>query len=105
MDQYKKYLVSGDMADLGVSGLQAQSGKDPKVFEGRAMIAGNVCLNRLHGIVYPLFALAGAVQQAESIPTVDVAYSTTLDTPEVLTTQDVGGLNPTAALIHHINKG
>jgi len=69
------------------------------------MIAGNVCLNRLHGIVYPLFSLAGATQQVENVPTVDVAYSTVLDTPEVLTTQDVGGLNPTAALIHQISGG
>lgn len=37
--------------------MKEQDGKPTQVFEARAMIAGNVCMNRTHGIVYPLFVL------------------------------------------------
>ncbi|MDD2892140.1 MAG: hypothetical protein PHQ95_04190 [Candidatus Gracilibacteria bacterium] len=59
MDAYISYLISGDINILGVSGLSLQPGKESRVFEGRAMIAGNVCLNRLFGITYPSFSPQG----------------------------------------------
>ena len=34
-----------------------QGNKGTKIFEGRAMIAGNICMNRMHGIIYPAFEL------------------------------------------------
>lgn len=48
-------------------------GKEPSFFEGRAMIAGNVCINRLHGIVYPLFEIGGKTQVASPLPQIEEA--------------------------------
>lgn len=87
MNQYITYLASGKIKDLGVPGLILQPGKEPKVFEGRAMIAGNVCLNRLYGIVYPAFTLGGVTQ--EVAPVVPADYSTPLNEVSVNTLQSV----------------
>lgn len=87
MNQYVAYLASGKIEDLGVPGLVLQPGKEPKIFEGRAMIAGNVCLNRLYGIVYPAFMLGGVTQ--EVAPVVPADYSTPLNEVSVNTLQSV----------------
>ncbi len=57
LEKYSEYLKDGKIGRLGVPGLQIQEGKGTKIFEGRAMVAGNVCMNRMHGIVYPVFEL------------------------------------------------
>ena len=54
-------------------------------------INGNVCINRLYGIVYPAFALGGVKQ--ESIPTVSMEYGTPLNAIGVTTTQTAVGLS------------
>lgn len=84
-ENYIKYLAYGDINMLGVPGLELQTGKEPKVFEGRAMIAGNVCLNRLYGIVYPAFTLNKVSQE------VTTAMSVPLNDLSVETTQSVAG--------------
>lgn len=45
------------------------------------MIAGNVCLNRTHGIVYPLFETATQKQSADTVVSLD--YSTPTKVTEV----------------------
>lgn len=64
IQKYVDYLKTGYISKLGVPELQLQDGKGTKVFEGRAMVAGNVCMNRMHGIVYPAFQLADGDRQA-----------------------------------------
>lgn len=91
MDQYIAYLASGDITKLGVPGLNVQPGKEPKVFEGRAMIAGNVCLNRLYGVVYPAFVFGSAAQ--EVVPPVSMDMSTSLNVEGVETTTSDLGVN------------
>lgn len=66
IQKYVDYLKTGDISKLGVPELQLQDGKGTKVFEGRAMVAGNVCMNRMHGIVYPAFQLADGGRQGIS---------------------------------------
>lgn len=70
LDQYKQYLITGDISKLGVAKLTAI--KAPAFFEGRALIAGNVCVNRLHGIIYPTFELNGVTQGITPPPQIDV---------------------------------
>lgn len=71
-----------------------KAGFEPKVFEGRAMIAGNVCLNRLYGIIYPSFMLGGIPQQVPPVITAD--RSTPLNGVNVATTTTDIGVNPIA---------
>lgn len=66
LEQYKAYLVSGDIAKLGVLGLTET--KKPVFFEARAMIQGNVCMNRMHGIGYPVLGFPGAPAQPVDLP-------------------------------------
>lgn len=101
IEQYVSYLTTGDLSRLGVAGLQVQIGKEPKVFEGRAMIAGNVCLNRLYGIVYPAFIIGGVKQ--EVTPTVSSEYSTPLNETKVSTLQTAVGVN-TLGVIKHVTE-
>lgn len=58
--EYITYLKTGDIAPLAqkVPGLALQDGKDTKVFESRAMIAGNACANRSYHIAYPAFSIS-----------------------------------------------
>lgn len=102
-EQYKQYLINGNIDALWVSGLQVQSGKEMKIFEGRAMISGNICLNRLHGIVYPLFSLTGVVQQADNVAIVD--YSTPLNKEEADIKQTAAGVNAAWVVAKTINNG
>lgn len=84
LDQYKQYLITSDISKLGVAKLTAT--KTPAFFEGRALIAGNVCVNRLHGIIYPSFELNGVTQGVTPPPQIDVTE--TLSTSETMT---IGG--------------
>lgn len=70
LDQYKQYLITSDISKLGVAKLT--SIKAPAFFEGRALIAGNVCVNRLHGIIYPTFELNGVTQGVTPPPQIDI---------------------------------
>jgi GH24 family phage-related lysozyme (muramidase) len=95
VDEYVAYLKTGKIEEFqSVKGLQLQEGKGTKVFEARAMIAGNVCMNRTYGIVYPAFELAGiAKKQDISIPaTLD--YSTPTNMSSVEARQSALGLSP-----------
>jgi hypothetical protein len=100
-DQYVAYLKSANIADLHVSGLELQADKWTKVFEARAMIAGNVCLNRTHGIVYPLFAInvpgqPPVTQSANAVATLD--YTTPTNYSGVEARQSALGLSPIGAI-------
>lgn len=75
-----------------------QKGKETQIFEGRAMISGNVCMNKIYGIVYPLFSFSGSSQKADMVPVVDVAYTTPLNEVNIATNTTDGGLSPLALL-------
>jgi hypothetical protein len=66
LEQYKEYLVTGNVSKLGISGLTET--KKPIFFEGRAMIQGNVCINRIHGIGYPVLGFPGSPAQPVFLP-------------------------------------
>ncbi|MBC7498302.1 hypothetical protein H7170_01535 [Candidatus Gracilibacteria bacterium] len=106
--KYTNYLKSGNIADLGVPGLQLQEGKGTKVFEARARIAGNLCLNRTHGIVFPLFGLPPSAgnppvrQGVESVATLD--YTTPTKENDVTTRKSALGGSPVAALVNQLTK-
>jgi len=80
--QYRDYLITGDISKLGVEKLTAN--KAPAFFEGRALIAGNVCVNRLHGIIYPTFSINGKSQGIVPPPQIDATE--TVSTTETITT-------------------
>lgn len=66
------------------------------------MIAGNVCLNRTHGIVYPLFAIdipgkPPATQNANAVATLD--YTTPTNYSSVEARQSALGLSPVGAIL------
>jgi|GEM_PF-3582125 len=98
---YVSYLKSGNVNDLKIPELHPQEGKGTKVFEARAMIAGNVCLNRTHGIVYPLFEIkkngTTIVQSSESVVTLD--YTTPTNISSVEARQSALGLSPVGAIL------
>lgn len=103
IDQYINYLVSGNIQDLGnIPGLKLVKGKGPQVFEGRAMIAGNVCINRLYGITYPSFTINSTTQTGA--PVVSVDSSTVLNEVNVATTTTDGGINPIAVFANKVKK-
>ena len=76
--------------------------KTAKVFEGRAMIAGNVCMNRMHGLVYPRFSLSaktGPITQPTDIIEIKDGYSVPLNKEYVDTSLGALGINPVAAAL------
>ena len=104
VEQYVDYLKSGDTAVFGIEWLVAD--KTAKVFEGRAMIAGNVCMNRMHGIIYPQFSIRtpkGLIPQPVEPVDVKDWYSEPLNAEYVDTTRGALGLNPIAAALR-LNK-
>lgn len=60
------------------------------------MIAGNVCLNRLYGIIYPAFVLGGTKQPIP--PVVSFDSSTLLNEVTTTTTTSDIAINPIAVL-------
>lgn len=99
MITYTAYLSTGEPANLGVEGLALQPGREAKIFEGRAMIAGNVCMNKIYGIAYPLFSLPGvSLQKADPVVVVDVAYATPLNEVNIASNTTDGGATPLALL-------
>jgi hypothetical protein len=78
LEQYVTYLKTGKIEALWVKWLTEQDRKGAQVFEARAMIAGNVCMNRTHGIVYPLFELPvdGKPVSQSAAPMASLDYTT-----------------------------
>lgn len=98
IQKYVDYLKTGEIGKLGVPELQVQKGKEMRVFEGRAMVAGNVCMNRMHGIVYPAFELTDGGRQG--IPPVGTMDATAqLNAMGVDLVQSSVGINPVAAAL------
>lgn len=65
------------------------------------MIAGNVCMNRIHGIGYPVFELPGTTPDAPSAkqpvsPAGTMDASASLDVSSVETRQSALGISPLA---------
>jgi hypothetical protein len=50
VSKYIQYLKDGNISTLGVPGLSVQAGKETKIIEARAMVAGNICLNATYAI-------------------------------------------------------
>lgn len=100
-ENYIKYLKSDNIANLWVPWLMLQPGKGTKVFEARAMIAGNICMNRTHGIIYPLFQLQwkeGEIIPQKANPAASLDYTTPTTVSSVEARQSALGLS-TLALI------
>lgn len=92
LEQYKNYLVDWDLSQLWIDGLKAQEWKGTKIIEARAMVAGNVCMNRVYAIAYPVFELWDASQKVDAPMVVD--YSAALNTQEVRTQENPIWINP-----------
>jgi hypothetical protein len=100
--KYVEYLKNGDITKLWVPRLGIQEGKWTKVFEGRAMIAGNVCMNRIFGIGYPAFSLrpidggTPVLQGIEAVGSVD--YTAQLNAQWLTVGESAIGLSPLGIL-------
>lgn len=69
-DQYTSILKTGKLPpELKRAGVSIPT--TPKFFEARAMIQGNVCMNKTEGLAYPLFGFVSAAPQAAA-PVVDM---------------------------------
>ncbi|MDD3794182.1 MAG: hypothetical protein PHI37_05180 [Candidatus Gracilibacteria bacterium] len=104
LEQYKSYLVSGNIDDLKVSGLKLQKGKETRFLEARAMVAGNVCLNATYAIAYPAFEFEGGNKQnIDTVVTSDASATTNI---ELSKGSESGiGINPAAAVLRFRNGG
>ena len=99
--QYVQFLKDGNVKSLGVEGLTTQAGKTTQVFEGRSMIAGNVCMNRIHGIAYPLFELESTtpgrtITQQPTGPVATMDYGAAVNVVGVTGAESALGLSPIA---------
>jgi hypothetical protein len=113
-EKYTEYLKTWNIQVLWVEGLSLQAGKDTKYFEGRAMIAWNVCMNRMHGIVYPLFTYAkkwvewkGATyksidQKSDPVASMDASAMTNIGAVE--TQKWSVGINPAVVIANQLGK-
>lgn len=99
LENYKNYLVDWDLTKLWVDWLQLQAGKETKFVEARAMVAGNVCMNRVYAIAYPVFELWDASQKVEAPMVVD--YSAGLNVQEVTTQENPIWINPIAVALRN----
>lgn len=106
LEQYVQFLKDGNINSLRVAELSVQKGKETQVFEGRSMIAGNVCMNRTVGIAYPLFELSipGQRSVAQPVgPAASMDYSAAVNLVGVQGAESAIGLNPIFA-IHKLKE-
>lgn len=75
LEEYKNFLVEWKISILWVERLKLQSWTETKFLEGRAMVAGNICLNLTYAIGYPAFELDGIKEDIKPAWSVDMEAS------------------------------
>ena len=108
IQEYVAFLKTGDIASFQwITWLQLQTGKNTRIFEWRAMIAGNVCMNRLHGVVYPAFEIVPTqpwttqtIRQPIS-PAGHMDATAQLNLVTLVTTEAAGGISPIPLILRN----
>jgi hypothetical protein len=102
--EYVQFLKTGELSSFNsAEWFTLQSEKWTRVIEGRAMVAGNVCMNLMYTIWYPLFEVPPVLPGEKPVqqtlePVASMDATAMLNGQSVQVGESAIGLNPIAAL-------